>query len=167
MVAGVGLLRLDRVGRCYGDTTSGVHALADVSLEVKRGERVALLGKSGSGKSTLLNLLGGLDRPTSGSIQIDGRDLGAMTSRELAEHRLHTVGIIFQSFNLLPTRTALQNVELPMVLGGFSASVRRQNARHALEAVGLGHRLHHRPSELSGGECQRIAIARALVNSPA
>jgi ABC-type lipoprotein export system ATPase subunit len=128
---------------------------------------VAVLGKSGSGKSTLLNLLGGLDRPTAGIVEINGRDLGAMTSRELTRHRLQTVGMVFQSFNLVPSRTALQNVELPMVFAGRPPGERRAAARQALEAFGLGERLHHRPAELSGGENQRAAIARALVNRPA
>jgi predicted ABC-type transport system involved in lysophospholipase L1 biosynthesis ATPase subunit len=137
-----------------------------VSLEVGRGERVALLGKSGSGKSTLLNVLAGLDRATSGSVQIEGNDLGRMSGRELAQHRLATVGMVFQSFNLIPSRTALENVELPMIFAGRPPRVRREAAREALTAFGLGERLHHRPAELSGGEMQRVAIARALVNAP-
>jgi ABC-type lipoprotein export system ATPase subunit len=138
-----------------------------VSLTIRHGERVALLGKSGSGKSTLLNLLGGLDRPTSGTIEVNGQDLGRLSSRQLADYRLRTVGIIFQSFNLISSRTALQNVELPMLFSGIAARQRLQQATNALEAVGLGARLHHRPTELSGGEGQRVAIARALVNDPA
>jgi ABC-type lipoprotein export system ATPase subunit len=161
------LIRMADVTRTYGTAQAPVLALRGLSLSIRRGERVALLGKSGSGKSTLLNLLGGLDRPTSGQVEIDGRDLGRMTPRQLAEHRLHTVGIIFQSFNLISSRTAAQNVELPMVFAGLSGGARRRKARMALEAVGLGHRLGHRPSELSGGEGQRVAIARALVNDPA
>src|SRR5262249_30115800 len=125
-----------------------------------------LLGKSGSGKSTLLNILGGLDRPTAGQVHVCGRDLAALSGRELARHRLTTVGMIFQAFNLIPSRTALQNVELPMVFAGRSPRDRRRTAQQALEAVGLGHRLDHRPNELSGGEHQRVAIARALVNEP-
>jgi ABC-type lipoprotein export system ATPase subunit len=125
-----------------------------------------LLGKSGSGKSTLLNLLGGLDRPTSGRMEVGGRDLARMSSKELARHRLTTVGMIFQSFNLIPSRTALQNVELPMIFAGRPPADRRAAAQRALEAAGLGARLHHRPGELSGGEHQRVAIARALVNAP-
>jgi predicted ABC-type transport system involved in lysophospholipase L1 biosynthesis ATPase subunit len=141
-------------------------ALRGVSLEIPRGQKVALLGKSGSGKSTLLNLLGGLDRPTSGSLHVGGRDLTRLSSNELARYRLATVGMIFQSFNLIPSRTALQNVELPMVFAGRSPRERRAAAQRALEAVGLGERLDHRPAELSGGEHQRVAIARALVNAP-
>jgi predicted ABC-type transport system involved in lysophospholipase L1 biosynthesis ATPase subunit len=136
-------------------------------LEIPRGERVALLGKSGSGKSTLLNLLGGLDRPASGTVEVGGRDLARLTSSGLARFRLTTVGMIFQAFNLILSRTALENVELPMIFAGRAPRERREAARRSLEAVGLGHRLGHRPAELSGGEHQRAAIARALVNEPA
>jgi predicted ABC-type transport system involved in lysophospholipase L1 biosynthesis ATPase subunit len=152
--------------KSYGAAAAPVHALRGVSLTVRRSEKVALLGKSGSGKSTLLNLLGGLDLPTTGSIDIFGRDLGRMNRKELARHRAQTVGMIFQSFNLITSRTALQNVELPLLFAGRAPTERRATARQALEAVGLGQRLHHRPSELSGGEHQRVAIARALVNRP-
>jgi predicted ABC-type transport system involved in lysophospholipase L1 biosynthesis ATPase subunit len=154
------------VSKTYGPSSAPVHALRGVSLEIARGHRVVLLGKSGSGKSTLLNLLGGLDRPSSGSIHVGGRDLTRFSSRELAHYRLATVGMIFQSFNLIPSRTALQNVELPMIFAGRAPRFRRAAARRALEAVGLDHRLSHRPAELSGGEMQRVAIARALVNEP-
>jgi predicted ABC-type transport system involved in lysophospholipase L1 biosynthesis ATPase subunit len=152
--------------KSYGSVSAPVLALRGVSLEIGRGERIALLGRSGSGKSTLLNVLGGLDRPTSGGVHVAGRDLARMNARELARHRLNTVGMIFQSFNLIPSRTALENVELPMVFAGRPPRERRSAARGALEAVGLGHRLDHRPAELSGGEHQRVAIARALVNRP-
>lgn len=163
---GVEQVRLRDVARIYGSAHAPVPALRGVSLTIRHGERVALLGKSGSGKSTLLNLLGGLDRPTSGTIEVAGRDLAAMTAQQLAEHRLRTVGIIFQSFNLIATRTALQNVELPMIFAEIPPAVRREKGRLALEEVGLGQRLGHRPAELSGGEGQRVAIARALVNDP-
>jgi predicted ABC-type transport system involved in lysophospholipase L1 biosynthesis ATPase subunit len=152
--------------KSYGTAAAPVHALRGVSLHVRRGDKVALLGKSGSGKSTLLNLMGGLDRPTAGTIEVHGRDLGRMKPKQLARHRLETVGMIFQSFNLILARTALQNVELPMLFAGRTPAERRMAARQALEAVGLGQRLNHRPSELSGGEHQRVAIARALVNRP-
>ncbi len=161
------MVRATAVTRSYGPAGAAVHALRGVSLEVRRGERVALLGKSGSGKSTLLNILGGLDRPTSGSVAVGGRDLAAMGGDELARYRLATVGMIFQSFNLIASRTALQNVELPMLFAAVPPARRRAQAAAALGAVGLGHRLHHRPNELSGGEMQRVAIARALVNDPA
>lgn len=152
--------------KTYGRAAAPVQALRGVSLSIRRGERVALLGKSGSGKSTLLNLLGGLDRPTTGSIHVAGRDLAIMNARELARHRLTTVGMIFQSFNLIPSRTALDNVALPLIFAGVAGKERRSIARRALEAVGLGPRLEHRPAELSGGEQQRLAVARALVNRP-
>jgi predicted ABC-type transport system involved in lysophospholipase L1 biosynthesis ATPase subunit len=164
---GVTIIRARGVSKSYGAEPAVVQALRGVSLEVARGEKLALLGKSGSGKSTLLNVLAGLDRPTAGSVEIQGRDLAQMTSGELARHRLQTVGMIFQSFNLIASRSALENVELPMLFAGLPPRQRRQAARDALEAVGLGARLHHRPSELSGGEHQRVAIARALVNRPA
>jgi predicted ABC-type transport system involved in lysophospholipase L1 biosynthesis ATPase subunit len=160
-------IRTIDLAKSYGPTSAPVHALRGVSVEVRRGERVALLGKSGSGKSTLLNILGGLDRPSSGSVAVEGRDLARLSADELARHRLATVGIIFQAFNLIPSRSALENVALPLVFAGRPPRQRRDAARRALEAVGLGHRLHHRPAELSGGEHQRVAIARALVNGPA
>ena len=153
--------------KSYGSASAPVHALRGVSLEVRRGERLALLGKSGSGKSTLLNLIAGLDRPSGGSVQVNGRDLARLSRNQLARHRLTTVGIIFQSFNLIPSRTALENVKLPLVFAGRTPKERRAAARQVLEEVGLGDRLHHHPGELSGGEHQRVAIARALVNQPA
>ena len=159
-------IRTVNLSRSYGPATAVIHALRGVSLEIGRGERVALLGKSGSGKSTLLNLLGGLDRPTAGQVLVAGLDLSRLSGRQLARYRLATVGMIFQSFNLIPSRTALQNVELPLVLAGVPPARRRAVATAALQAVGLGGRLHHRPGQLSGGECQRAAIARGLVNGP-
>jgi predicted ABC-type transport system involved in lysophospholipase L1 biosynthesis ATPase subunit len=159
-------IRTIELSKAYGSAMAPVHALKGVSLEVRRGERVALLGKSGSGKSTLLNLLGGLDRPTAGSLHVAGRDLGRLSGRELARFRSRAVGMIFQSFNLIPSRTALENVELPMIFAGQPPRRRRAEARQALEGVGLGARLRHRPAQLSGGESQRVAIARSLVNRP-
>jgi len=159
-------VRTVQLTKTYGAASALVHALRGVSVTILRGERVALLGKSGSGKSTLLNLVGGLDSPTSGSVEVAGRELAKLTSSGLARHRLNAVGMIFQAFNLILSRTALQNVELPMIFTGQSRRERRTAARRSLEAVGLGHRLDHRPSELSGGEHQRVAIARALVNNP-
>src|SRR5438552_14491696 len=153
--------------KAYGTAAAPVHVLRGVSLEIGRGERVAILGKSGSGKSTLLNLLGGIDQPTKGSLQVAGRDLDRLSGRALARFRSAAVGMIFQPFNLIPSRTALENVELPMIFAGRPPRERRAEARRALEAVGLGARLHHRPAQLSGGEAQRVAVARALVNQPA
>jgi ABC-type lipoprotein export system ATPase subunit len=164
------VVRAVEVVKSYGPPSAAVHALRGVSAEIRQGERIALLGKSGSGKSTLLNLLGGLDRPTSGQVwlgDVDGRDLARMSAADLANYRLRSVGMIFQAYNLVPSRTALQNVELPMVFAGIPPRQRQKAARTALEAVGLAQRLHHRPSELSGGEHQRVAIARALINEPA
>jgi putative ABC transport system ATP-binding protein len=143
-----------------------VSVLRGVSFEVDPGERVAILGKSGSGKSTLLHLIGGLDVPTSGTILVAGRNLGQISRNERAEFRLSTVGIIFQAFHLVPNRTALENVELPMTFAAQSKRERHRQAAAILEVIGLGHRLKHRPAELSGGERQRVAIARALVNQP-
>jgi predicted ABC-type transport system involved in lysophospholipase L1 biosynthesis ATPase subunit len=160
-------VRLRDVAKSYPAGAAPVHALQGVSLEVRRGERVGLLGKSGSGKSTLLNLLAGLDRPSAGVIEVGGRDLGRLGANELAHYRLTAVGMVFQAYNLIAARTALENVELPLVFAGRPPGPRRAAARRALERVGLGHRLGHRPAELSGGEQQRVAIARALVNHPA
>jgi predicted ABC-type transport system involved in lysophospholipase L1 biosynthesis ATPase subunit len=161
------LVRTVNLEKTYGRPTAPVPALRGVSLEIRRGERIALLGRSGSGKSTLLNLLGGLDRPTAGRIEFAAQDLARLGSAGLAAHRLTTVGMIFQSFNLIASRTALENVALPLIFAGRSRRQRLAQARRALEAVGLDHRLSHRPVELSGGEQQRVAVARALVNDPA
>jgi ABC-type lipoprotein export system ATPase subunit len=165
--AGEVFIQTMNLARAYGKPPTQVHALRDVTLTVRHGERVALLGKSGSGKSTLLNLLGGLDRPTGGSVVVDSFDLARLSSGALANYRLRTVGMIFQSFNLITSRTALDNVALPLLIAGQQASQRRQQAQRALEAVGLGERLTHLPTQLSGGEAQRVALARALVNNPA
>jgi predicted ABC-type transport system involved in lysophospholipase L1 biosynthesis ATPase subunit len=162
---GVAIRAVD-VRKVYGAKHARVEVLRDVSIEIADGERVALLGKSGSGKSTLLNLLGGLDRPSSGGLRVGGRDLHQLSGREMARFRSTTVGMIFQSFNLIGSRSAVGNVELPMVFAGRSPRERLAAARGALEAVGLGARLNHRPAQLSGGESQRVAIARALVNRP-
>lgn len=154
------------VVKSYRGKNTEVAALRGVTFEVHPGERVALLGKSGSGKSTLLNLLGGLDRPTSGTLEVAGKQLNRLSAKELSRFRSASVGIIFQGFHLIPSRTALGNVELPMIFGGKSRRQRRHAAHQALAAVGLESRINHRPAELSGGECQRVAVARALVNRP-
>ena len=152
--------------KTYSSGPTMVTALADATFDVPAGQRLAILGKSGSGKSTMLNLLGGLDQPTSGSLAVAGTDLATMSRSQLADYRLTKIGFIFQSFHLVPSRSVIQNVELPLMLAGQSLAERKKHASAALEAVGMGHRLTHRPSELSGGERQRTAIARALVNRP-
>jgi ABC-type lipoprotein export system ATPase subunit len=156
------LVRTTDLHKSYGS----VAVLRGLTLDVAPGERVAVLGKSGSGKSTLLHLIGGLDVPTSGQIVVAGRDLGRISRNERAEFRLACVGIIFQAFHLIPNRSAVENVELPMAFAAVPVRERRRQAAAALDAVGLGHRLKHRPAELSGGERQRVAVARALVNRP-
>ena len=156
------IIRLVNVTRRHGPVT----ALAEVSLEVSPGERVAILGKSGSGKSSLLHLLAGLDRPTAGVVEVKGRDLASMNSRALADHRLRTVGIVFQAFHLIGSRSAAENVQMPLIFAGVAPSIRKRRIAEALAAVGLSGRATHRPAEMSGGEAQRVAIARALVNDP-
>ena len=145
---------------------SEIRAVNDVSFSIAAGEFVALLGTSGSGKSSLLNLIAGLDTPTAGSVAVAGRDLARMSREELARYRRSTVGMVFQAFNLVAAMTVLENVELPMRFAEVPREQRLTRARTAIERVGLGHRLDHRPSELSGGEQQRASLARALVNSP-
>jgi len=143
-----------------------IHALYRVNLEVGRGEFLCITGPSGSGKSTLLNLIGGLDRPTSGQVIVAGEDLAALDENALAAYRRRRVGFVFQTFNLIPTMTALMNVEFPMIFAGIPPRQRRARAEELLAMVGLAHRMNHRPTELSGGEQQRVAIARSLVNHP-
>jgi putative ABC transport system ATP-binding protein len=159
-------IHLEHVSRHYQMGETSVRAVDDVSLSVAPGEYLALLGSSGSGKSTLLNLMAGLDRPTSGEIRANGQSLATLSAMDLARYRRHTVGMIFQSFNLLPRMTLEENVELPLRLAEVARSERARRVREALECVRLTHRLGHRPAELSGGEQQRVAIARALVNRP-
>ena len=159
-------VQLDHISRYYTMGASSVRAVDDLSLVIAQNEFLALLGSSGSGKSTLLNLIGGLDRPTSGSIVSNGQNIAALSSLDLARYRRNTVGMIFQSFNLLTRMTLEENVELPLRLAEVDRAKRPGRVREALERVRLTHRLGHRPVELSGGEQQRVAIARALVNRP-
>lgn len=167
MTTGDGVsVRAERVSRHYEMGAVVIRAVDDVTLEVRAGEFVALLGSSGSGKSTLLNLMAGLDRPTGGAIFANGRNLSELNSLELARYRSKTVGMVFQSFNLLPRMTLEENVELPLRLAEVDRGERGKRVQEALERVKLEKRLSHRPSELSGGEQQRAALARALVNRP-
>jgi putative ABC transport system ATP-binding protein len=167
MTTGDGVaVRAERVSRHYEMGAAVIRAVDDVTLEVRAGEFVALLGSSGSGKSTLLNLMAGLDRPTGGAIFANGRNLSELSSLELARYRSKTVGMVFQSFNLLPRMTLEENVELPLRLAEVDRGERGARVQEALERVKLEKRLSHRPSELSGGEQQRAALARALVNRP-
>jgi len=161
------LIELQSVGRTYDLGEVQVTALYEVSLDIDQGEFVALIGPSGSGKSTLMNTLGCLDRPTTGSYQLDGVEVGRMSKDELARLRNKRIGFVFQNFNLLARTTALDNVEVPMLYDpGTGRWQRRRRAKEILARVGLGDRMHHKPNQLSGGQQQRVAIARALVNRP-
>jgi putative ABC transport system ATP-binding protein len=154
------------IGRRYGQNGNEVHAVRDVDLEIARGEFLVIVGPSGSGKSTLLQLLGTLDRPTNGQLEFEGRELARLGDGELTELRLKSIGFIFQQFNLIPTLTAAQNVEVALAPSGLDGDARRARIHELLESVGLVGRAHHLPSQLSGGEQQRVAIARALANNP-
>jgi len=160
------LIHMERLSKIYDLGEVHVHALRSINLEVNTGEMVAIRGPSGSGKSTLMNILGCLDRPTSGSYWLNGQDVSRMSPDQLAGIRNRTIGFVFQGYNLLPRTTALENVELPLLYSGHSSRHSRQLARETLESLGLGDRIYHLPHQLSGGQQQRVAISRALVTNP-
>ncbi len=160
------LIRLENISRRYQMGGETIHALREVSLNIERGEYVAIMGPSGSGKSTLMNLLGCLDTPSSGRYDLNGTDVSQMDDNALADVRNREFGFVFQTFNLLPRSHALHNVELPLIYAGIPAHERKQIAMEALTQVGLADRVHHRPNEMSGGQRQRVAVARALVTKP-
>jgi len=160
------LIILKDIGRKYVIGSEIIHALKSVTLNINKGEFVALMGPSGSGKSTLMNILGCLDTPTKGEYILNGVNVSHMTDNELAEVRNQEIGFVFQTFNLLPRNTALDNVALPLIYAGVNREKRRERAKQNLENVGLGNRIDHKPNELSGGQRQRVAVARALINNP-
>ena len=160
------IVKVNGVEKTYQQVQLQVHALSGVSLNIDKGEFVALAGPSGSGKTTLLNIIGGLDKPDSGSITVDGNDYSTMTQSDLAELRLHKVGFIFQAYNLIPVLSAVENVEYVMLLQGIDKQERRRRAAAILDEVGLEGKHQRRPSELSGGQQQRVAVARAIVSNP-
>jgi putative ABC transport system ATP-binding protein len=161
------IIQLSRIAKSYKIGSEMIHALRSVSLDIYKNEYVALMGPSGSGKSTLMNVLGCLDSPSAGEYVLNGKSVAKMPDNELADVRNKEIGFVFQSFNLLPRSTALDNVMLPLVYAGFSKEQRLVRAKEVLDQVGLGERMMHKPNELSGGQRQRVAIARALVNKPA
>lgn len=161
------IIKLHQIAKSYKIGTEIIHALRSVTLDIYKNEYVALMGPSGSGKSTLMNVLGCLDSPSSGEYVLNGKSVAKMPDNELADVRNKEIGFVFQSFNLLPRSTALDNVTLPLIYAGFSKEQRFLRAKEVLEQVGLGERMMHKPNELSGGQRQRVAIARALVNKPA
>ncbi|MCF8277457.1 MAG: ABC transporter ATP-binding protein [Flavobacteriales bacterium] len=161
------VIRTEHIAKVYVMGTEEVHALRDISITIKQGEYVALMGPSGSGKSTLMNMIGCLDTPSSGQYFLDGQDVSRMTDNQLAEVRNKKIGFVFQTFNLLPRSTALENVTLPLIYAGFGKADRIVKGEKVLNQVGLGDRMKHQPNELSGGQRQRVAVARALVNNPA
>lgn len=161
------MISIDKISKVYRMGDEIINALKSVTLSIHKNEYVALMGPSGSGKSTLMNILGCLDSPSAGSYVLNGIDVSIMTDSELAEVRNKQIGFVFQTFNLLPRLSSLENVALPLVYAGFSKQVRLEKAAEAMQKVGLGDRMSHKPNELSGGQRQRVAIARALVNDPA
>ncbi|MCD6505979.1 ABC transporter ATP-binding protein [Candidatus Poribacteria bacterium] len=161
------VIKTENVVKEYKMGNTIVRALRGISVEVKRGEYISIMGPSGSGKSTLFNMIGALDKPTDGKVYIEGQDMSELDTHELAWLRCHKIGYIFQTFNLIPVMTALENVTLPMIFAGIPRKEREEKGKMLLEMVGLGHRVHHKPYELSGGQQQRVAIARALANDPA
>jgi putative ABC transport system ATP-binding protein len=161
------IISLEHISRVYNVGSETIYALRDISLKIYKNEYVALMGPSGSGKSTLMNMLGCLDTPSGGEYVLNGLSVARMSDNELAEVRNKEIGFVFQTFNLLPRQSALENVMLPLVYAGIPKAERQQKAEHALDQVGLKDRMLHKPNELSGGQRQRVAIARALVNSPA
>jgi putative ABC transport system ATP-binding protein len=162
----VPIVLISNLSKSYRRGGQTVPVLTDINLEVAAGEFLALMGPSGSGKSTLLNLIAGIDKPTSGTLMVNGLDIATLSESELADWRSHNVGFIFQFYNLLPVLTAFENVELPLLLTSLGARARREHVRTALEMVGLSDRISHYPSELSGGQQQRVAIARAIITDP-
>lgn len=160
------LIKLDGICKFYGSGEGKVNALCNISLEVNKGDMLAVLGNSGSGKSTLMNIIGCLDSPSEGKYLLDGKNVAKMSDRQLSFIRGRTIGFIFQNFNLIPSLSALENVELPLVYRGISKSESRELAKQALHNVGLYGRMKHMPSELSGGQQQRVAVARAIASSP-
>jgi len=160
------MIKMEQMNKIYRPHSNPVHALQDVSLHIKTGDFVAIMGPSGSGKSTLMNLMGCLDTPSSGAYWLGGIEVSSMNSDQLATVRNRKIGFVFQNYNLLPRMTALRNVELPLLYAGVEKGERKARALDCIGRVGMLDRIHHRPSELSGGQCQRIAIARALVNNP-
>lgn len=160
------IIRLEHISKIYHPGENEIRALSDVSLTIHKGEFVAIVGQSGSGKSTLMNLLGCLDTPSEGAYILEGSDVSTLSDHQLSAIRNRQIGFIFQGFNLIPSLTALENVELPLIYRGVGREERRRTARESLERVGLGNRMRHRPAEMSGGQQQRVAIARAIAAHP-